>query len=66
MTTPETVLLYADGGAGQAWLGERIELMRTARAGRGEAGGLRVREFRMPPAGDRAGGIAEATMLICG
>jgi uncharacterized protein YyaL (SSP411 family) len=28
--TPETVLLYADGGPGQAWLGERIEFMRTA------------------------------------
>jgi uncharacterized protein YyaL (SSP411 family) len=25
---PETVLLYADGGAGQAWLGERVEVMR--------------------------------------
>jgi hypothetical protein len=30
VATPETVLLYADGGAGQAWLGERLEFIRTA------------------------------------
>jgi uncharacterized protein YyaL (SSP411 family) len=29
LATPETVLLYADGGAGQEWLGERIEFIRT-------------------------------------
>ncbi len=30
LATPETVLLYADGSAGQAWLAERLEFMRTA------------------------------------
>jgi uncharacterized protein YyaL (SSP411 family) len=30
LATPETALLYADGGLGQAWLGERLEFMRTA------------------------------------
>jgi uncharacterized protein YyaL (SSP411 family) len=29
LAAPETVLLYADGGAGQEWLGERIEFIRT-------------------------------------
>jgi len=29
MAAPGRVLLYADGGAGQAWLAERIEFMRT-------------------------------------
>jgi len=29
MVTPETVLLYADGGPGQAWLGERLDFMQT-------------------------------------
>jgi uncharacterized protein YyaL (SSP411 family) len=28
--SPETVLLYADGGEGQAWLGERLEFIRAA------------------------------------
>ena len=30
MAAPETTLLYADGAAGQAWLSERLEFMRTA------------------------------------
>jgi len=30
LATPETVLLYADGGEGQAWLGERLAFIRTA------------------------------------
>ena len=37
MATPETVLLYADGGAGQEWLGERLELMRTVGPVEGKA-----------------------------
>ncbi len=30
LAAPETALLYADGGAGQAWLGERLEFIRAA------------------------------------
>jgi uncharacterized protein YyaL (SSP411 family) len=30
LATPETVLLYADGMDGQAWLGERLDFMKTA------------------------------------
>jgi uncharacterized protein YyaL (SSP411 family) len=37
LATPETVLLYADGGAGQAWLAERLEFMRTAGPVEGKA-----------------------------
>jgi len=29
LATPETVLLYADGGPGQAWLGEHLDFLRT-------------------------------------
>jgi uncharacterized protein YyaL (SSP411 family) len=35
--TPETVLLYADGGPGQKWLGERLEFMRAAGPVEGKA-----------------------------
>jgi uncharacterized protein YyaL (SSP411 family) len=28
--SPETVLLYADGAGGQAWLAERLDFIRTA------------------------------------
>jgi uncharacterized protein YyaL (SSP411 family) len=30
LATPDTVLLYADAGPGQAWLAERLKFMRSA------------------------------------
>jgi hypothetical protein len=37
MAGPETVLLYADGGDGQAWLAERLEFIRNLRGVDGRA-----------------------------
>jgi hypothetical protein len=50
LATPETVLLYADGGPGQAWLGERLEFMRTAGPVAGKAAAYLCENFacRLP------------------
>jgi uncharacterized protein YyaL (SSP411 family) len=50
LATPETVLLYADGGTGQAWLGERLEFMRTAGPVEGKAAAYVCENFtcRLP------------------
>jgi uncharacterized protein YyaL (SSP411 family) len=48
--TPETVLLYADGGEGQRWLAERLEFMRTAGPVAGKAAAFVCEDFacRLP------------------
>jgi hypothetical protein len=50
IASPETVLLYADGGPGQAWLAERIEMMRTAGPVEGKAAAYVCEDFacRLP------------------
>ena len=50
LATPETVLLYADGGEGQAWLAERLEFMRTAVPVEGKAAAFVCEDFacRLP------------------
>jgi len=50
LATPETVLLYADGGPGQEWLGERLEFMRTAGPVAGKAAAYVCENFacRLP------------------
>jgi uncharacterized protein YyaL (SSP411 family) len=47
---PETVLLYADHGPGQAWLGERLAFMRTARPIEGKSAAYVCENFacRLP------------------
>jgi uncharacterized protein YyaL (SSP411 family) len=50
LATPETVLLYADGGAGQEWLAQRLEFIRTATTAGGKAAAYICERFtcRLP------------------
>jgi len=50
LAPPETVLLYADSGPGQAWLAERLDFMRTATPLHGEPAAYLCEDFacRLP------------------